>query len=91
MHIKPVIETLTGKTIKIKLHLDNQSTISLIKNGVTNRRSKHIDVRYRYIHDLVKNNVINIEYCPSEKQNANILTKPLGCIKFEKLRKEIVT
>lgn len=90
MHLKSIIEELTGKTLETKLIVDNQSAISLIKNGIVGRRSKHIDARYRYIHELVKEKVINIEYCPTYQQIADILAKPLGSIKFKNLKNYVV-
>lgn len=81
---------MTGKHLKIKLIVDNQSAISLIKNGITSKRSKHIDVRYRYIHELVREKIINIEYCPTDQQIADLLTKPLGYVKFKTLKEHIV-
>jgi len=51
---------MLNEEIKIELNIDNQSTMSLISNGIINKRSKHIDVKYRFIHDLVKNNKTEI-------------------------------
>jgi hypothetical protein len=41
-------------------HCDNQSCIKLIKNLVFHDRSKHIDMRYHYIRDLVKIKTVNL-------------------------------
>lgn len=71
------------------LKIDKQSTISLIKNGITNKRSKHIDVRYRFVHEMYKSDTINIEYCLTDVQLADALTKSLGRVKFNELIKEI--
>lgn len=91
MHIKSLLqEIITNRTPTITLKVDNQSTISLIKNGIVNKRSKHIDVRYRFVHELIKDKLINIEYCPSKKQIADILTKALNHVKFKQLRDNIV-
>jgi len=60
---------------------DNQSTIKLSKNPIHSTRSKHIDVRYHKVQELVNNKVIQIEYKPTEEMVADIMTKSLGKIK----------
>ncbi|KAK9706501.1 hypothetical protein RND81_07G130100 [Saponaria officinalis] len=66
---------------------DNISTIKLSKNHVLHGRSKHIDVKYHFLRDLVTNEIIDLEYCPCEDQVADILTKPLRVPTFVKMRK----
>lgn len=90
LYLKSLIEELTGCVLKTNLYIDNQSAISLAKTGVLNKRSKHIDVRYKFIHERVISGDVNVMYCPTEKQIADILTKPLNFVKFKKLRDIIV-
>ncbi|XP_026400076.1 uncharacterized protein LOC113295966 [Papaver somniferum] len=47
---------------------DNNSSISLTKNPVLHGRSKHIDIKYYYIRELVSNKEIAVEFCESENQ-----------------------
>ncbi|PRQ41856.1 putative RNA-directed DNA polymerase [Rosa chinensis] len=68
------------------IYCDNVSAIKLSKNPVLHGRSKHIDVRYHFLRDLCKDGVINVIYCKSEDQIADIMTKPLKTAVFEKLR-----
>ncbi|KAL5802513.1 hypothetical protein ACOSQ4_030818 [Xanthoceras sorbifolium] len=65
-----------------KIYCDNKSAISPIKNPVFHGRSKHIDIKFHYIRDLVKENEIAMEFCKSEEQIADILTKPLKAETF---------
>ena len=46
-------------------------------------------IRFHYVKDLVSNNCINVEYCPSEKIVADILTKALDRIKFVDFREKL--
>ena len=41
---------------------DNKSTICLTKNPEFHSRSKHIDIRYHFIKDKIKENKIKIEW-----------------------------
>ena len=55
----------------------------MIENLVFHDKSKHIEVRYQYIQDMVHKGVVNIKYVPIEEQVADVLTKPLSHVKFE--------
>jgi len=61
--LKSLLEELLNDKIEIHLNMDNQSTIMLIKNGVVNRRNKHIEVKFRYIHEQVKEKTVVLKYC----------------------------
>jgi hypothetical protein len=64
--------------LPITLNEDNQGTIAMSEKRLNNTRSKHIDVRYHIIREFIENGTIYIRYCPTEKQLADILTKPLS-------------
>lgn len=68
---------------------DNSSAVKLSKNPVMHGRSKHIDVRYHFLRDLVKDGRIELVHCGTAEQVADILTKPLKADTFVKLRKEL--
>ncbi|EOY26457.1 Copia-like retrotransposable element, putative [Theobroma cacao] len=58
------------------LFIDNKSAISIVKNPVWHGKTKHINVKYHAVRDIVEKNEINVQYCPSELQLADIFTKP---------------
>ena len=70
---------------------DNQSTICLAKNQQTNGGTKHIDIKYHFVRDLVETGRIKLVYCSTEDMVADMvadmLTKGLAIQQFEKLRK----
>lgn len=68
------------------IYCDNFA-IMLSKNLVLHGRSNHIDVKYHYLRDLTKEGVIDLVYCRTEDQVADVLTKPLKLVPFLKLRK----
>eukprot|EP00253_Pinus_taeda_P015455 PITA_15455 len=51
-------------------------------NPIFHDRSKHIDIRYHYIRDMVQRGVIKLQHIGTYEQVADILTKPLGKVKF---------
>ncbi|KAJ0821711.1 putative RNA-directed DNA polymerase [Helianthus annuus] len=56
---------------------DNKSTINLAKDPVYHGKSKHIRVKYHFIRDLIKNDEIEISFCSTKDQAADIFTKAL--------------
>ena len=72
-----------GTDAPTTLLIDNQGSMGLAHNASVNRRTKHIDVRYHYTRKAVEDNVLTLEYCPTEQMVADMLTKPLGRVKLQ--------
>lgn len=68
------------------INCDNSSTIQLSKNSVFHGKSKHIDVKFHFLRDLVNEGSVLLKYCKSEEQLADIMTKPIKMEQFLKLR-----
>jgi hypothetical protein len=62
---------------------DNQSCIKMTENPVFHDKSKHIEIWYKYIHDMMQRGAIKLQYVGTDEQVANVLTKPLSRVKFE--------
>ena len=73
-----------GHTAKdpTSIFYDNNSTIQLFKHNVFHRKSKHIDTRYHFIHELVNEKQISLLFCGSKEQLVDMFTKPLGTSTF---------
>ena len=71
----------------IKIYEDNSDAIAISKFGNMTKNSKHIEVQYYYINEYYKKDIINILKIESENNLADIFTKSLCKIKFEKFRK----
>ncbi|CAL3968521.1 unnamed protein product [Diplocarpon coronariae] len=68
----------------IDLRADNTGAIALAKNPHLHERSKHIDIAYHFIRDLVAKNKLSITYVPTDRMVADGFTKPLETVaKFE--------
>lgn len=55
----------------------------LIKIPVYHKRTKHIDIKFHYIRQTVKDSQLEICHVSSEEQLADMLTKPLARNRFE--------
>lgn len=91
LYIKSFLSEILNLSVIANLKIDNQSAMKIIKNGVFNKRSKHIDVRYKFICEKVNSKDVYIEYCSSENQVADIFTKGLNRIGFEKCKNKIIS
>ena len=70
---------------KIKIFEDNQSAIAIAKNDGYQCKAKHIDIRYHFIRDHLKDEKIVIEYIDFKNQLADFLTKPISTKQFQDL------
>lgn len=59
------------------LYCDNQSAISVACTD-TVKRLKHIDIRYHFIKELIKNGKMCLKYIKTSEQPADMLTKALS-------------
>ena len=74
------------------LFQDNESCIKLANNGKasSSRRTRHINIRYFFVTDRVKNKEIEIHYCPTKEVIGDFFTKPLQGALFMKFRNSIL-
>lgn len=69
----------------ISIDTDSRSAMFLAQDPVFHGRSKHIDIKYHFIRDVLKNNKsIKLGHVPTESMLADVLTKALPCIKHYK-------
>ena len=62
-----------------------------MRNGRSNsERTRHIDLRYFFLHDRITTGDIDIIYSATTDMIADTLTKPLQGELFKKLRKELL-
>ena len=75
--------TNTGPTLIFE---DNQGAISMAKNPVFHKRTKHVQIRYHFVREAVEQGTITLEYCQTDDMLADSFTKALAHDQFEKLR-----
>lgn len=78
------------ENLVIPIYEDNQSAIRIGKSCEQPKRLKHINVKYHFVQEKVKDKTVSILFLPSSEQIADLLTKPLGRVLFEKFRKLMV-
>ena len=51
--------------------------------------SKHIEIKYHYIRDMVHRGAVKLHYVVTNEQIAYVLTKPLARVKFEYFKEKL--
>ena len=74
---------------KMKLFVDNKSTINLANHPLCHGRSKHIERRYHFVRDQVNKGKLEIKHYKKEVQLTYIFTKPLKKVRFNELKRSI--
>jgi len=78
-------------TQPIVIHEDNAGAIVLAETSVTGKRTKHIDVRYHFINDAVKQNRIALRKIETKKNIADLFTKALARDRFTDLSRHLIS
>lgn len=73
MWLQGLIKELGMKMIPMKLLCDSMSAIYLAKNLIYHKRTKHIDVQYHYIREVIENDIEG----GTHKNVAEMLIKPM--------------
>ena len=83
--MRPVLWTLyfsqaQGYTMESNIMFqDNHSTMRLMLNGNKSslKNTKHINIRYFFVKDVINKGEMLVEYCPTEEMWEDVLPKPL--------------
>ena len=59
------------------IHYDNQSSVHMSVNPIFHDKSKHIEIRYHFIHDMVQKGAGELQYILTDDENIDVLTKAL--------------
>ncbi|GJT36382.1 putative ribonuclease H-like domain-containing protein [Tanacetum coccineum] len=65
-----------------KIHIDNESTICIVKNPVYHSKTKHIEIRHHFIRDCYEKKLIRVEKIHTDLNVADLLTKPFDGPRF---------
>ena len=92
MHHKLFMEA-QGHSIKRNIvEQDDKSTTLMACNGKLScsKRSRHMNIRYFHIKDLMDKGEVEVECCPTQKMLADFFTKPLQGNLFQKFKRVVL-
>ena len=81
--LKGLFAELCGGDTCINLFCDSQSAIYLTKDQMFHERTKHIDVKYHYVRDVVAQGKLKVCKISTHDNPADMMTKPVPVTKFE--------
>ena len=87
--INSVLKELRCEVKLIPLCGDNQGSIFIATNAVQEKRTKHIDIRYHYIREVVDQGEVVLYYIPTDQNPADMFTKNLAKDKFFSCRNQL--
>jgi len=87
--IQSLLSELSYKLKAIPICSDNQGSIFMASNPVTEPCSKHIDICYHGIHKSVAKGNVELFFIDGAENPADLLTKNLPCEKFTKFRAQL--
>lgn len=70
----------------VPIFYDNQSAISIANNGSYNPRTKHVSIRYHFVHESLEQKNVKLDYIPTADQPADGFTKPMTIQRQAKFR-----
>ena len=74
---------------RIIIGMDNQSAMIFAEEQIVQDRSKHINIKFHYSREQIQKGIIGLEYVPTKRLPADMLTKPLQPTSMRIFRKEI--
>ncbi|MBW0479544.1 hypothetical protein O181_019259 [Austropuccinia psidii MF-1] len=80
-----MVNDMNIKMTKPVLYNDNSGSITISKQATLNPQTKHIEVRYQYLRQLVLNNTLEVRQVSTNDMIADVLTKPLSITKLDEL------
>ena len=68
------------------LCMDNQAAIAQVKSEASSYKSKHVDIKHKFIKDLYRKKIVKPAYVPTIETKADLLTKAMPAPTFKNLR-----
>ena len=88
--IKQMFEEIRYKLAPIPICGDNQGSLFIAQNPVTKQHSKHIHIKYHFVHNAVMMfKQVELFFIPGIDNPTDIFTKNLRYVKFEQYRSQL--
>ena len=75
-------ELVTGDLKTMTIYCDNKSALHIATNNSFSNRTKHVDIKAKFVYESIKTNQILLKYVQTNNMLADILTKGINCFIF---------
>ena len=93
--VKFVYQVLASLGIKVKLpiivRVDNLGAIFMSENISVSQRTKHVDVRFRFVQQFTMEGFIKVIFVRTDENDADLFTKNLNGDKYKKHADKLIT
>ena len=69
---------VTDASNLVTIHCDSMAALGYAKDPKYHGRTKHIDVKYNFVRDIVAQNQVILKHIPTSRMVADPLTKPIA-------------
>jgi len=76
--------------LPIRVNVDNIGAIFLAENQNSSDRTKHVDIRYHFIRQYIKNGTIMVEFVRSSENDSDIFTKNVTSETFSRHSEKLI-
>jgi hypothetical protein len=72
------LTTTSFQVVPTTIYTDSTGCLAQVQNARHHDRTKHVDIKYHHVRDLVERHLIQFQQCSTHEMVADVLTKPLG-------------
>lgn len=76
-------EIIGKPNLPYQIYCDNKGAIDLARNNNHSEQTKHVDIKFKFVHDEIVNNRMLLTHVSTEKMLADVLTKSLSIEKHQ--------
>jgi hypothetical protein len=87
--IRSLLEELEYDLAPIPICGDNQGSIFMASNPVTEKRNKHVDIKWHGVREFVQEGLIELFFVEGANNPADMFTKNLGYVKLDQFRSQL--
>jgi len=75
-YVRYLLMELGAEPRPTNLYCDNQSAITISKNGILTSKVKHIDIRHNFIKECINREILKVSFVSTTENLADLFTKP---------------
>jgi hypothetical protein len=89
MWLQKLMLEVTGTRLPLVAHCDNQAAVDIIHKGMCEKRTKHISVKWHFMHQHVALQTVHLAWVSTKDMLADCLTKQLSRDQADLLHRRI--